>query len=64
MLEIFHVPSIPDSGCQRLGKRRGQAGGGCGYKRQQRDPGGDGMFCILPVMVDTQTHTCDKITCD
>lgn len=24
MLEIFHVQSIPDSGCQRLGKRRGK----------------------------------------
>lgn len=62
MLEIFHVKSIPDSGCQSLGKGRG-AGGRWVWlsKGNTRDPSGAGMFYILSVVVDTQTYTCDKI---
>lgn len=62
ILEIFHVQLIRDSGRQRLGKGRGQEGGRCGYNRATEGSSADGMFCILTVVVGTQTYTCDKIT--
>lgn len=41
-----------------LGKGGGQEGHGCSYKRATwRDPGSDGMFCILTEGEDTDlTH--------
>lgn len=35
MLEVFQVQSIPDSGCQRLGKRRGKEEVGVVKKRNR-----------------------------
>ena len=45
-----------------LGKGGGQEGCGYSYKRAtRRDPGSDGMFCILTEVVDTQTYPCEKL---